>query len=143
MKRDRPESLDKEERSQDKTETKQSITFFKGGNFTAKDIKYENKLDRKYFRQDVVELSKSLLGKVMIRKINGGVIKAVIVETEAYKAPLDKACHAFNSIFYVNLDKKTEKTKYFWLDGGHLYIYTIYMPTNICLNVVAGLQGEP
>ena len=40
-------------------------------------------------------------------------------------------------------DKKTEKTKYFWLDGGHLYIYTIYMPTNICLNVVAGLEGQP
>jgi DNA-3-methyladenine glycosylase len=43
----------------------------------------------------------------------------------------------------LDLDKKTEKTKYFWLDGGHLYIYTIYMPTNICLNVVAGLEGEP
>jgi DNA-3-methyladenine glycosylase len=91
----------------------------------------------------VVELAKSLLGKVMIRKINNDVIKAVIVETEAYKAPLDKACHAFNSTFDLNLDKKTDKTKYFWLDGGHLYIYTIYMPTNICLNVVAGLEGEP
>ena len=40
---------------------------------------------------------------------------------------------------YVNLDKKTDRTKYFWLDGGSLYIYTIYMPTNVCLNVVAGL----
>lgn len=71
------------------------------GNFTAKDIKFENKLDRKYFRQEVVDLAKSLLGKVMIRKINGGVIKAVIVETEAYKAPLDKACHAFNSTLVI------------------------------------------
>lgn len=41
------------------------------------------------------------------------------------------------------LDKKTEKTKYFWLDGGHLYVYTIYMPTNICINIVAGLENEP
>jgi DNA-3-methyladenine glycosylase len=40
-------------------------------------------------------------------------------------------------------DKKTERTKYFWLDGGHLYIYTIYMPSNICLNVVAGLAEQP
>jgi DNA-3-methyladenine glycosylase len=91
----------------------------------------------------VVELAKSLLGKVMVRKINGSVIKAVIVETEAYKAPLDKGCHAYNSNPLPNPDKKTEKTKYFWLDGGHLYIYTIYMPTNICLNVVAGLEGQP
>ena len=45
--------------------------------------------------------------------------------------------------FISYADKKTEKTKYFWLDGGHLYIYTIYMPTNICLNVVAGLEGQP
>jgi DNA-3-methyladenine glycosylase len=67
------------------------------GNFTIKDIKYENKLDRKYFRQDVVELSKSLLGKLFVRKTENGIIKAVIVETEAYKAPLDKACHAYNS----------------------------------------------
>jgi len=39
----------------------------------------------------------------------------------------------------LKIDKKTDKTKYFWLDGGHIYIYTIYMPTNICINVVAGL----
>jgi len=49
------------------------------GNFTAKDIKYENKLDRKYFRQEVVELSKSLLGKMFVRETPQGVIKAVIV----------------------------------------------------------------
>jgi|JI6StandDraft_1071083.scaffolds.fasta_scaffold07701_10 DNA-3-methyladenine glycosylase len=41
------------------------------------------------------------------------------------------------------VDKKTERTKYFWLDGGSLYLYTIYMPTNLCLNVVAGNEGEP
>jgi 3-methyladenine DNA glycosylase Mpg len=29
------------------------------------------------------------------------------------------------------------------LDGGALYIYTIYMPTNICLNVVAGFEDQP
>lgn len=44
-----------------------------------------------------MELSKSLLGKVMVRRTEQGVIKAVIVETEAYKAPLDKGCHAYNS----------------------------------------------
>lgn len=43
----------------------------------------------------------------------------------------------------MNSDKKTERTKYFWLDGGSLYIYTIYMQTNVCLNVVAGLEGQP
>ena len=71
-----------------------------------------------------------------MRETPEGTLRAVIVETEAYKAPLDKACHAYNN-------KKTERTKYFWLDGGHLYLYTIYMPTNVCLNVVAYLEGHP
>ena len=98
MKRDRPESLDKEQKEEDRSkETVKTMLPKFGGNFTVKDIKYENRLDRMYFRQEVVDLGKSLLGKVMIRKMNGGVIKAVIVETEAYKAPLDRACHAFNS----------------------------------------------
>lgn len=56
-------------------------TLLKCTNFTSKDIKFENKLDRQYFRQDVVQLAKSLLGKLMVRKINGSTIKAVIVET--------------------------------------------------------------
>lgn len=83
MKRNRPDSLDKEERVEDKAEPKEPVklSMFKCTNFSHKDIKYENKLDRQYFRQEVVELAKSLLGKVMVRKINGSLIKAVIVET--------------------------------------------------------------
>lgn len=57
----------------------------------------EVSLKREFFRQEVVELAKALLGKVFVRKTEKGLIKAVIVETEAYKAPLDKACHAYNS----------------------------------------------
>ena len=48
-------------------------------------------------------------------------MKAIIVETEAYKSPHDKACHAYNN-------KKTNKTKYFWLEGGHVYMFNIYGP---------------
>lgn len=66
---------------------------------------------------------------------NGDIIKCMIVETEAYKAPLDKACHAYNN-------KKTERTKYFWLPGGHVYMFTIYR-TNVCFNIVAGKENEP
>lgn len=38
------------------------------GNFSMKDIKHEIQLDRKYFQQEVVELSKSLLGKMFVRE---------------------------------------------------------------------------
>ena len=57
----------------------------------------EKDLPQEFFRQEVVALSKALLGKVFVRNTKKGTIRAVIVETEAYKAPLDKACHAYNS----------------------------------------------
>ena len=42
----------------------------------------------------------------------------MIVETEAYRAPEDKACHAYKG--------KTDRTKWFWEDGGSVYVYSIY-----------------
>lgn len=36
------------------------------------------------------------------------------------------------------IDRKTERTKYFWLPGGHLYVYTIYTAANVCINIIAG-----
>ena len=61
-------------------------------------------------------------------------MKCKIVETEAYCGAEDKACHAFNN-------KKSEKTKAFWLDGGHLYIYCIH--SNFALNIVCGDNTSP
>jgi DNA-3-methyladenine glycosylase len=91
---------------------------------------------KSFFAVDVVTLAKELLGKIIVRKMsNGNIIKVMIVETEAYKAPEDKACHAYNN-------KKTDRTKYFWTEGGHLYIFSIY-GNNYCLNIVAGKETEP
>ena len=71
----------------------------------------------------------------MVRILDdGSIIKVRIVETEAYMGEHDKACHAYKN-------KKTERTKYFWENGGNLYIYNIYMPTNYCVNVVSGQEG--
>ena len=58
----------------------------------------------------------------------------MIVETEAYRAPEDKACHAYKG--------KTERTKWFWEDGGSVYVYSIY-GQNMCFNVVAEKKGVP
>lgn len=85
---------------------------------------------------DVVELAEKLIGMVLVREFpDGTTIKAMIVETEAYKAPDDKACHAFDN-------KKTEKTKWFWQEGGHLYMYSIYGNNN-CMNIVSATKDEP
>lgn len=67
----------------------------------------EDMLTADFYKIGVVELARALIGKVIVRKLPEGEIRAMIVETEAYKAPEDKACHAYNN-------KKTDKTKYFW-----------------------------
>ena len=43
-----------------------------------------------YVREDVVKISRELLGKVLCTKINGQVTKVIITETEAYAGVGDK-----------------------------------------------------
>ena len=95
----------------------------------------ETILGADFYSQECVELSKALLGKIIVRETPSGIIKTMIVETEAYCAPEDKACHAYNN-------KKTERTKYFWQDGGHLYVYSIY-GSNCCMNITASDASKP
>jgi len=40
------------------------------------------------------ELAPKILGKILVRNINGQLIKVKIVETEAYDGKIDRACHA-------------------------------------------------
>jgi DNA-3-methyladenine glycosylase len=112
------------------TMTENKITFFEN---------FENlsnrRLQREFFKIDSVELAQKLLGKIIVRKIDGEIIKSRIVETEAYKAPEDKASHAYNN-------RKTERTKYFWNEGGCLYVYLIY-GINICFNIVSNTSDKP
>jgi len=63
-----------------------------------------------YTRTDVVQISKDLLGKVLVSQINGQLTSGIIVETEAYRAPDDKACHAYNN-------KYTNRTKVMFEEG--------------------------
>lgn len=53
-----------------------------------------------------------------------------IVETEAYLGLEDPACHSFHG-------KITDRTKTFYLGGGHVYVYMIY-GFHYCLNFVTG-----
>jgi DNA-3-methyladenine glycosylase len=50
--------------------------------------------DPNFFTVHATELAQKLLGKILVRKINGQLIKVKIVETEAYDGNIDRACHA-------------------------------------------------
>ncbi len=55
----------------------------------------------------------------MVRRVNDKIMKAKIVETEAYLGINDRACHTFN-------DNKTERNKILYMDCGTLYVYQTY-----------------
>ncbi len=93
------------------------------------------RLERDFFIQDTVKLSKELLGKLIVRKIDTKSLVVRITETEAYVGAVDKACHAYGY-------KKTNRTKTLFEIGGTAYVYMIY-GMYCCLNVVSEEKGEP
>jgi len=72
-----------------------------------------------YLSTDVVQIAQDLLGKVIHTHIDGIHTSGRIVETEAYRAPDDKACHAFNNL-------RTPRTETMFQNGGIAYIYLCY-----------------
>ena len=86
-----------------------------------------------YTREDVVQISKDLLGKVLVTNINQQRTSGIIVETEAYRAPDDKACHAYNNRF-------TNRTKVMFEEGGCAYIYLCYGIHHL-FNIVTAKKG--
>jgi len=83
-----------------------------------------------YLSEDVLALSKDLLGKYLVSNIGSKPSAGIIVETEAYRAPDDKACHA-----YAN--KRTPRTETMFAIGGTSYVYICYGIHNL-FNIVTG-----
>lgn len=92
-------------------------------------------MNNEFFRKDAITVSKKILGKFLIRRYSDKYIVTKIVETEAYMGINDKAAHVYN-------DKKTNRTKPLYLDGGHIYVYLIYGMYN-CLNISANIKNIP
>ena len=51
-------------------------------------------LPREFYQRDTVKVAKGLLGKILVRKINGKILTGIITETEAYAGKNDPASHA-------------------------------------------------
>lgn len=92
------------------------------------------KLNKNFYKRDALVVAKELLGKYLIREINGHTLISMITETEAYKSN-DKACHAYN----YNL---TPRTSTIFKEGGIAYVYFTYGMYH-CFNVVTDKEGEP
>ncbi len=93
-----------------------------------------NRLSRSFFtRDDVLQVSRSLLGKYLVTDFGEGRTAGRIVEVEAYRAPEDKASHAYGN-------RRTERTRVMFSRGGHAYIYLCYGIHHL-FNVVTAEEG--
>ncbi|MBL7808684.1 MAG: DNA-3-methyladenine glycosylase [Saprospiraceae bacterium] len=83
-----------------------------------------------YLRTDVVQVAQDLLGKTLVTRFNGIRTTGRITETEAYRAPDDRACHAYGN-------RRTARTEVMFQEGGRAYIYLCYGIHHL-FNVVTG-----
>src|SRR5258705_13311644 len=89
-----------------------------------------------YTRPDVVEVARELLGKkLVVPARNGSRVAGIIVETEAYRGPEDRASHAFNG-------RRTKRTETMYGSGGTAYVYFVYGMYNQ-FNVVTNTEDVP
>ena len=101
-----------------------------------------------YSREDVLQISKELLGKVLVSNQNGIITSGIIVEVEAYAGEIDKAAHVFGG-------KRTKRTETMYGEAGHAYIYFCYgihslinvvtnkvnIPTSVLIRALEPLEG--
>lgn len=72
-----------------------------------------------YINDDVVFLSQDLLGKFLYTDFDGVLTGGMIVETEAYRGPDDRASHAYGF-------RRTPRNEVMYDQGGVCYIYRCY-----------------
>ncbi|HLC99404.1 MAG TPA: DNA-3-methyladenine glycosylase [Patescibacteria group bacterium] len=93
-----------------------------------------SRLPRSFFEQKTITVAKSLLGKILVRRMGRKMIKGIIVETEAYCGPHDLASHASRG--------RTPRTDVMFGKAGTAYVYMIYGMYH-CLNIVTEDDGYP
>jgi len=88
-----------------------------------------------YTRDDVCAIARELLGQWLETRVDGCLTAGIIVETEAYAGPDDRASHAFGN-------RRTSRTEPMFAQGGIAYVYRCY-GIHALFNVVTGPVGLP
>lgn len=90
-----------------------------------------------YQNDDVVSLSRSLIGKYLLTSVGPEniITGGMIIETEAYHGAEDKACHAYKN-------RRTKRTETLFSEGGTAYIYLCYGLHHL-FNIVTNKKDIP
>jgi len=95
-----------------------------------------NSIPLKYFQtDDVLYLSPDLIGKFIFTRLENQLVGGMVVETEAYRAPDDKASHAYGL-------RRKKRNQVMYHQGGCVYVYICYGIYPL-LNVVTNQHDIP
>lgn len=98
--------------------------------------KRRTRLLRTFFtREDVLTITRELLGKFLFTRLSGELTGGMIVEAEAYAGADDRASHAYGN-------RRTERTQVMFAGGGVAYVYLCYGLHHL-FNVVTNRRGVP
>lgn len=89
-------------------------------------------LPESFYLGDTVSVAKRLLGKELVRRIDGHLLRGRIVEVEAYRQFNDPAAHSFNG--------QTDRNAVMFGPAGMVYVYLSY-GIHFCMNVVTEDPG--
>ncbi|MBI4919985.1 DNA-3-methyladenine glycosylase [Candidatus Azambacteria bacterium] len=91
-------------------------------------------LKKKFFEKPAATAAKNLLGKYLVRRIGGKIIRLMITEVEVYDGFKDKASHASRGI--------TKRNAPMFGEAGVWYVYFTY-GMHWMLNIVTGPKNYP
>ena len=96
-----------------------------------------SKLPREFYtRSNVVTVARDLLGKLLVVPSSSGRrVSGIIVETEAYRGPHDRAAHSYGG-------RRTKRTETMYGIGGTAYVFFVYGMYNQ-FNVVTNVKDAP
>ena len=92
-------------------------------------------LGPEFFDRDTVAVARDLLGKVLVRTVDGKPLWGRLVEVEAYLGPDDLAAHSSGG-------RRSPRNEVMYGAPGHAYVYFTYGMHN-CLNFVTREPGLP
>jgi len=91
-------------------------------------------LGHTFFNRKTLIVARDLLGKYLVRKIGGKIIRQRITEVEAYVGPHDLACHSSRG--------KTARNEVMYQEAGTIYVYFTY-GMHWMLNIVTEEKDFP